>query len=44
MVRYLTEQGLQAEAFDTEYGGDAVEADAAAEPAVTPTAQGAGEA
>ena len=27
MVRYLTEQGLQAEAFDTEYGGDAVEAD-----------------
>lgn len=33
MVRYLTEQGLQAESFDTEYGGDAVEADAAAEPA-----------
>jgi putative mRNA 3-end processing factor len=30
MVRYLTEQGLQAEAFDTEYGDDAVEADAAA--------------
>jgi putative mRNA 3-end processing factor len=27
MVRYLTEQGLQAEAFDTEYGGDGVEAD-----------------
>jgi putative mRNA 3-end processing factor len=27
MVRYLTEQGLQAEAFETEYGGDAVEAD-----------------
>jgi putative mRNA 3-end processing factor len=27
MVRYLTEQGLQAEGFDTEYGGDAVEAD-----------------
>jgi len=27
MVRYLTERGLQAEAFDTEYGGDAVEAD-----------------
>ncbi len=27
MVRYLTEQGLLAEAFDTEYGGDAVEAD-----------------
>ena len=33
MVRYLAEQGLQAESFDTEYGGDAVEADAAAEPA-----------
>jgi putative mRNA 3-end processing factor len=33
MVRYLTEQGLQAESFETEYGGDAVEADAAAEPA-----------
>jgi putative mRNA 3-end processing factor len=28
MVRYLAERGLQAEAFDTEYGGDAVEADA----------------
>jgi putative mRNA 3-end processing factor len=27
MVRYLSEQGLQAEAFETEYGGDAVEAD-----------------
>jgi putative mRNA 3-end processing factor len=27
MVRYLTEQGLRAEGFDTEYGGDAVEAD-----------------
>ena len=27
MVRYLGEQGLQAEAFDTEYGGDAIEAD-----------------
>jgi putative mRNA 3-end processing factor len=33
MVRHLTEQGLQAESFETEYGGDAVEADAAAEPA-----------
>ncbi|HYF20961.1 MAG TPA: ligase-associated DNA damage response exonuclease [Ramlibacter sp.] len=33
MVRYLQEQGLQAEGFDTEYGDDAVEADAAAEPA-----------
>ena len=28
MVRYLAEQGLQAQAFDTEYGGDGVEADA----------------
>ena len=28
MVRYLAEQGLQAESFETEYGGDAVEADA----------------
>ncbi|MDB5943244.1 MAG: hypothetical protein JWQ13_2810 [Ramlibacter sp.] len=28
MVRYLGEQGLQAESFETEYGGDAVEADA----------------
>ena len=27
LVRYLSEQGLQADAFDTEYGGDAVEAD-----------------
>ncbi|HWI79907.1 MAG TPA: ligase-associated DNA damage response exonuclease [Ramlibacter sp.] len=27
MVRYLIEQGLRAEGFDTEYGGDAVEAD-----------------
>ncbi len=34
MVRYLTEQGLQAQAFETEYGGDAVEADA--EAAATP--------
>jgi putative mRNA 3-end processing factor len=30
MVRYLGERGLQAESFDTEYGGDAVEADAQA--------------
>jgi putative mRNA 3-end processing factor len=29
MVRYLGEQGLQAEAFDTEYGDDMVEADRA---------------
>ena len=28
MVRYLREQGLQAGAFTTEYGDDAVEADA----------------
>ena len=28
MVRYLREQGLEAESFETEYGGDAVEADA----------------
>ncbi len=27
MVRYLREQGLEAESFETEYGGDAVEAD-----------------
>jgi len=33
MVRYLQEQGLQAEAFETEYGDDAIEADAATEPA-----------
>ena len=32
MVRYLGEQGLQAESFETEYGGDAVEADVAPEP------------
>ena len=30
MVRYLTGQGLQAEGFETEYGDDAVEADAVA--------------
>jgi putative mRNA 3-end processing factor len=32
MVRYLGEQGLQAGSFETEYGGDAVEADVTAEP------------
>jgi putative mRNA 3-end processing factor len=32
MVRYLGEQGLQAEGFETEYGDDAIEADTAAEP------------
>jgi len=30
MVRYLMERGLQAEAFETEYGDDVIEADAAA--------------
>lgn len=30
MVRYLGEQGLQAEAFDTEYGDDSIEADTVA--------------
>jgi putative mRNA 3-end processing factor len=29
MVRYLIEQGLQAEAFETEWGDDVIEADAA---------------
>jgi putative mRNA 3-end processing factor len=29
MVRFLREQGLEADAFDTEYGGDDVEADVA---------------
>jgi putative mRNA 3-end processing factor len=29
MVRYLGEQGLRAEAFDTEYGDDVIEADVA---------------
>jgi putative mRNA 3-end processing factor len=38
MVRYLSEQGLQAEAFDTEYGDDTVEADAQAEPPQAPEA------
>ena len=33
MVRYLAGQGLQAESFETEYGGDAVEADVEATPA-----------
>ncbi len=31
MVRYLTEQGLQAEGFETEYGDEAIEADASPE-------------
>jgi putative mRNA 3-end processing factor len=34
MVRYLLEQGLEAEGFETEYGDDAIEADLA--PAVEP--------
>jgi putative mRNA 3-end processing factor len=42
MVRYLSEQGLEAESFDTEYGGDAVEGDVAAEPAAQPEGAGAG--
>ncbi len=33
MVRHLTESGYQAQAFDTEYGDDRVEADLAAPPA-----------
>ena len=33
MVRWLMQQGLQAQAFATEYGDDAVEADAGAAPA-----------
>ncbi len=36
MVRYLTEQGLQAEGFETEYGDDALEPDAG--PAASPLA------
>jgi putative mRNA 3-end processing factor len=37
LVRYLTEQGLEAEGFETEYGDDRIEADAAtaAEPGAT---------
>jgi putative mRNA 3-end processing factor len=35
MVRYLRERGLQAEAFETEYGDDVVEAD------LQPTEEGA---
>jgi putative mRNA 3-end processing factor len=30
MVRFLCERGMRAEAFETEYGGDAIEADAGA--------------
>ena len=41
LVRYLGEQGLQAQAFQTEYGGDAVEADAEIQ-AVAGTGGGAG--
>lgn len=38
MVRHLTEQGLRAEAFDTEYGDDPVEADAQAAAGAEPEA------
>ena len=38
MVRWLTEQGLQAQAFATEYGDDAIEADASAAVAADDTA------
>ena len=38
MVRYLTGQGLQAEAFETEYGDDALEPDAAPPVADAPAA------
>lgn len=45
MVRYLGEQGLEAEGFETEYGDDAVEADLApsAEPAPMPGVPAPGE-
>jgi len=39
MVRWLREQGLEAGAFTTEYGDDAIEADAAESGHVTPSAQ-----
>ena len=39
MVRYLREQGLEAEAFDTEYGGDDVEGDAPGASAEPPSAE-----
>jgi putative mRNA 3-end processing factor len=39
MVRWLREQGLEAGAFTTEYGDDAIEADAAESGQVNPSAQ-----
>jgi putative mRNA 3-end processing factor len=39
MVRWLREQGLDAGSFATEYGDDAIEADAAAQPATVPDAE-----
>jgi putative mRNA 3-end processing factor len=39
MVRWLREQGLEAGAFTTEYGDDAIEADAAESGPVSPSAQ-----
>ena len=37
MVRHLREKGLSAEAFETEYGDDTVEADVEAGPPATPS-------
>ena len=39
MVRWLREQGLEAGAFTTEYGDDAIEADAAETGQASPSAQ-----
>ena len=38
LVRHLTEQGLQAEAFHTEYGDDPVEEQVQPQPAAAPDA------
>jgi putative mRNA 3-end processing factor len=38
MVRWLREQGLEAGAFTTEYGDDAIEADAAEAPSAAESA------
>ena len=43
MVRWLREQGLEAGAFTTEYGDDAIEADAAESGQVSPPTQQAAE-
>jgi len=40
MVRYLQEQGLEAEGFDTEYGDDVVEADQATQEPQAATGEG----